>query len=69
LANGASTGLQTFDKWTPLHYAAEYGYVDVVKVLLEYGADVDMKNETSQTPAHLCAVFGNIVCFHILVDH
>ena len=33
------------DKWTALHYAGEKGHVDVAKVLLENGADVNAVEE------------------------
>jgi len=32
---------------TPLHYASERGNTDVVKMLLEKGADVNVKDEVS----------------------
>ena len=32
LIAGANVDAQTEDQWTPLHFAAEDGYVDVVKV-------------------------------------
>ena len=32
---------------TPLHYASEYGDIEVVHVLLSHGATVDMKDEVS----------------------
>lgn len=38
---------------TPLHYAAGYGRVQALKLLLEAGADGSAKNETGKTPADL----------------
>ena len=35
---------------TPLHYAAENGDAEIVKILLKYGADVNAKNEHGFTP-------------------
>jgi len=37
---------------TPLHHAAGFGSVAVVKVLLDHGADVNAKNRRSSTPLH-----------------
>lgn len=40
---------------TPLHEACIYGYVEVVKMLMDAGADDTLKNSKGHTPAH-CAV-------------
>ena len=34
-------------QWTPLHHASSSGHVDVVKLLLTQGAEIDSKNEVS----------------------
>ncbi len=36
--------------WSPLHYAAAYGFVDIVSMLLERGASVDAQDESGATP-------------------
>ena len=33
------------DKWTPLHYAAWDGHVEVVTVLLEQGVNVELEDQ------------------------
>ncbi|GAB4391393.1 MAG: hypothetical protein Tsb005_01030 [Gammaproteobacteria bacterium] len=38
---------------TPLHKAANLGYVDIVKVLLKYGAAVDAVNQDAKTPLEI----------------
>lgn len=38
--------------WTPLHLAAQAGRADVVRVLLERGADVDARDDRGGTPLH-----------------
>jgi len=35
------------NKSTPLHYAASQGYTNIVSLLVDHGAGVDMKNEVS----------------------
>ena len=35
--------------WTALHYAARGGHIEVARLLLDRGADVNSKNEVSAT--------------------
>lgn len=37
--------------WTPLDWAAEQGHIEVVKTLLDSGADITMANIDEQTPS------------------
>ena len=36
--------------WSPLHYAAAYGFVDIVALLLERGASSDARDDTGSSP-------------------
>jgi ankyrin repeat protein len=38
------------DYWTPLHSAAYNGYVEVVKLLLDQGADIEAKSTSTRHP-------------------
>ena len=40
LAAGATVNKENGDSWTPLFSAARYGHVDVMKLLLDAGAEV-----------------------------
>ena len=42
-------------RWTPLHYAAQKGNIDVVQLLLNAGADPNKANNRGETPLHLVA--------------
>ena len=45
---------------TPAHLAAENGYLDIVTMLAEAGANVtNATNEEGQTPLHKCAEGGH----------
>lgn len=45
------------DSTTPLHYAVRYGHVEVVKLLVEFGAVVDIPGEDGASPLHYAARF------------
>lgn len=45
------------DNTTPLHYAVRYGQVEVVKLLVELGAVIDISGEDGASPLHYAARF------------
>ncbi|XP_066945557.1 transient receptor potential cation channel subfamily A member 1 homolog isoform X1 [Macrobrachium rosenbergii] len=53
---------------TPLHLACKWGHEEVVRLLLEAGADVKATNSSSSTPLHLAAFKGHVGCCHLLLD-
>jgi ankyrin repeat protein len=44
---------------TPLHRAAQQGRIDVVRLLLASGADVNAQDKYGNTPLHESALFGH----------
>jgi hypothetical protein len=48
--NGSSVEPRGILEFTPLHSAAYYGDLEMVQVLLEYGVDVNAKNDLGCTP-------------------
>ena len=44
----------------PLHEAAETGQVDIIKLLVERGADLSAETDKGDTPAIAAARFGQI---------
>nr|UPO70950.1 sTRP5 [Mesobuthus martensii] len=52
----------------PLHVAAENGYADVLKILLENGADIHSKNEDGETAMHLAAKSGHRNIVKLLLE-
>lgn len=54
---GAAPNVQYgHDKLTPLHLAAEDGDADCVQLLIEKGANVELRNHKNQTALHLAAL-------------
>ena len=43
------------NKDTPLHIAATHGYTEIVRILIEHGADLNAKDWFRSTPLHLAA--------------
>ena len=51
---------------TPLHIAVYKEKEDLVKILLEHGADVNVHDSFGHTPAHLAAMRGNLRILKLL---
>eukprot|EP01117_Protostelium_nocturnum_P013102 TRINITY_DN4867_c0_g1_i1.p1 TRINITY_DN4867_c0_g1~~TRINITY_DN4867_c0_g1_i1.p1 ORF type:complete len:415 (+),score=138.37 TRINITY_DN4867_c0_g1_i1:1342-2586(+) len=54
---------------TPLHVSSEWGRLEVVKILLGYGARIEPKNALGRTPLHLASEQGHLaVVKHLLAS-
>ena len=53
---------------TPLHFAAEYGKLDMAKYLVENGADVNDRDDYEYLPIHYAAMSGNLELIKYLID-
>ena len=55
---------------SPLHSASRRGHADVVELLLQYGADVDIEEaETLWTPLHFAAQNGELEICRLLLEY
>jgi uncharacterized protein len=51
---GVDVNARDWRLWAPLHFAVRTGSGEVVKMLIEAGAQVDVPNDEGVTPLHLC---------------
>ncbi|KAK5642694.1 hypothetical protein RI129_008861 [Pyrocoelia pectoralis] len=65
---GLNVNAKTKEKeLTALHLAAEGGYADCVELLLQKGADANVRNHRGQTPLHLAARAQSVECVETLL--
>jgi ankyrin repeat protein len=71
LKNGADVKLaaRNAQKVTALHAGASRGGAEIVKLLLEAGADPNVKQERGFVPLHSAAANGNAAVVELLLKH
>ena len=60
------------DDWrgsTPLHLAAYNGHIEIARLLLQNGAEVNAKSNYGRTPLHCSAYRGHVDILHLLVEN
>ena len=45
--------------FTAMHYAGRKGHLEVIKLLVSYNADVNVRSPDGRTPLHLAAAYSN----------
>ena len=66
----AGTNIDTVDDWTgktALHYAAEYGHLEIADLLLANGANVNHRDDDKATPLYFAAVGGFVELAKLLL--
>ena len=53
---------------TPLHVAVKYNHLDVARLLIDRGADIDAKSYAGWTPLHQAAFDNNCGVARLLID-
>jgi len=52
----------------PLHLASELGRVEIARLLLDHGADVNNRRGAAQMPLHFAAMHGHVEIVRLLID-
>lgn len=61
LVKGSATvDIRTKNKKTPLHLATEESYFNMIKLLLDYGAEVNAQDDEGMTPLHFVVKKGTL---------
>jgi ankyrin repeat protein len=69
LEHGPDINAQTENGWTPLHWASFKGALEVVRLLLEYFADVEVKNKDVKTAFQVATDGGLEKVVELLREH
>ncbi|KAI1360217.1 ankyrin repeat-containing domain protein [Xylaria arbuscula] len=59
----------TDDNWTLVHTAIDFGAVNCLKLLLEFGCPIDIKLSDGETLAHLCYEDRDEDSLRVLIQH
>ena len=54
--------------WTPLHYAATRGHLDVMRLLLDKNAYIDAASPNGTTPLMMAAFYGTPTAVKLLLE-
>lgn len=55
--------------YTPLHVACHFGQVNMVRFLLQHGAQIDAVTKIGYTPLHQAAQQGHGIIVKMLLEH
>ena len=61
--------VDNYNKWAPIHFAAESGNDDVLPLLLAYNPNIEIKDNFSRTPLHHATGSGQLTNVKLLIKH
>ena len=57
------------DDWSPLHYACYEGHDDIVELLCEHHASVNVKTKFNRNGLHIATLRGHLNVSKVLLNH
>ena len=57
------------DGVTPLYFACEFGHVDIARLLLDNGAEIDKADKDGHTPLYAAERMGHSSIVALLEEH
>ncbi|XP_016430326.1 SH3 and multiple ankyrin repeat domains protein 3-like [Sinocyclocheilus rhinocerous] len=67
LNQNASVCCQDENGWHEIHQACRHGHVQHLEHLLFFGADMSAQNASGNTALHICALYNQEKCAHVLL--
>ena len=64
-----NVNVKSLNGWSPLHWAAVYGHVEIALLLLQNGAEVNARSINGVTPLHYAAMYGHVDILHLLLHY
>jgi phosphate transport system substrate-binding protein len=68
LAHGAAVDAVQLNGYTPLHLAAQQGYLEMAQFLINRGASINLKARDGRTPLHEAVAQNHLPCARLLLD-
>ncbi|MBN2663543.1 MAG: ankyrin repeat domain-containing protein [Bacteroidales bacterium] len=68
IQNGAELNVKDNNGWTPVMYAAFYGNIEIMKFLMDKGADIELKNDDDFAIWDLRRADGSTVLFNLVKE-
>eukprot|EP01023_Acetabularia_acetabulum_P012815 TRINITY_DN16029_c0_g1_i3.p2 TRINITY_DN16029_c0_g1~~TRINITY_DN16029_c0_g1_i3.p2 ORF type:complete len:274 (+),score=48.28 TRINITY_DN16029_c0_g1_i3:128-949(+) len=71
LGDGGAVDMECKDEEgrTPLHFAAGYGQLQCLKLLIQCNADLEQQDNNGNTPLHYAAGYGQTLAAQLLLQH
>lgn len=68
LSKGASADARNYAHWAaPMHFACKYGFKDICKQLIEYWANINIRDDYGKTPLMYASEFGHFELVQYLI--